>query len=74
LKRNEDFSLSAPERLSEVSTEGMSGNIIEEFLYLFKGIAEELGMKEHPEKLFNVNKTGLSTNNYPEEQSLFEEE
>jgi hypothetical protein len=49
-------------------------NVAEDFLDLVKGIAEELRLKEHPEKLFNINKTGLPTKNCPEKQSLFEEE
>jgi hypothetical protein len=57
-----------------VGTEGTSRNVAEKYLDLIKGIAEELGMKEYPEKLFNVNKTGVPTNNFPEKQSLFEEE
>jgi hypothetical protein len=53
-----------------VRAEGMNRYVVQKFLHLVEEITKELGIQENNDKFFNVDKTGLPTNNYPE-KNLF---
>jgi hypothetical protein len=45
----------------------MNEDALEDFFGLVKTITGELRIQENPEKLFNMDKTGLPKNKFPEE-------
>jgi hypothetical protein len=57
------FSIKTEEELSKLRAEGMNRNIVEGYFQLVKEVKEELQIEQNPNKLFNMDTTGLVKSN-----------
>lgn len=57
----EDLSRRKPELLTKARAEGLSNFVVDEFFKLYQNVLDENNLNDHPERIFNLDETGLGT-------------